>query len=133
MPRCRRCSFHDRRQRENGAMLGRVGSGAAVAALPWAAAIVAATQGSLVIGLLFGLLTGAIMLWAYAPVIPRLRNLVPGVRRVAALEAAWVEGHRLFYETPGQAELRGWFDRRLKWERLTGDWIKQHISEVEAG
>jgi hypothetical protein len=71
-------------------MLGRVGTAAAVAALPWAASIVAATEHSWCVAIVFAGLTCLILLAGYAPSIPGVRALAPGMRRIKALEGFWV-------------------------------------------
>jgi len=58
-------------------MLGRVGSGATVAGLPWAAAIVAAVQGYWIPAVVFGAATGVILLLTFAPQLPWLHTLPP--------------------------------------------------------
>lgn len=105
-------------------MLNRVGNGAAVAALPLAAAIAAFTGDCMLFTAIFGALTGVVMFVACAPWLPVVRNLLPGRRRVAALESLLLEGSRL------EARSVSSDDEYAAWQATWQDWQRAVMARL---
>jgi hypothetical protein len=115
-------------------VLGRLGTGSAVAALPLAGLLWAASgHGRVIVGAVSAVLLAVVLVVTFAPWIPYLRELRPGHRRLTKLEAFWVEGHELRIEpVESDPDLADWATRRADWHRRTFDWIAGNISSVEA-
>jgi len=98
-------------------VLNRVGNGAAVAALPLAAAIAAYAKGCMIFTAIFGALSVLVMLVACAPWIPVVRGLLPGRRRAAAIEDLLFHGSKLVDQSvTSEAEYREWEAAWQEWQ-----------------
>jgi hypothetical protein len=107
-------------------VLGRIGSGSTVAALPWAGVLVAATNGAVVWAIAGSVVTAAIMLWAFAPWIRGLQKLVPAFNHVQTVETAWSDGQALLMEhVTSDEQLKGWVQRLTEWENRVSAWITE--------
>ena len=84
-------------------MLGRIGSGAAVAALPLAALLWAASaSGRSLAGYVAAVVLAGVLAVTFAPWIPVVRDRLPTVRRAAQLEKFWALGHEITQQNPWQ-------------------------------
>jgi hypothetical protein len=115
-------------------VLGRIGTGAAVAALPLAALLWAASSsGRFVAGIVSAVLLVSVLATTFAPWVPHVGDRLPGARRIAQLEAFWVEGHKVTQQEVNRSEdLPTLRSRTEQWTKVAGDWIEGHISAVEA-
>ncbi|HKR99488.1 MAG TPA: hypothetical protein VJU79_08235 [Candidatus Dormibacteraeota bacterium] len=114
-------------------MLGRIGSGSAVAAL-WLGglAIAVGAHDHRIAWLCFA---GVVvtMVVTLGPWIPKVRDALPSQRRLRRLEAFWLEGDNLRLEpVSDEEEWVKWQRRYDLWLNKAANWIATEISPVEA-
>jgi hypothetical protein len=113
-------------------VLGRIGTGAAVAALPLATALTAAAQGWSLAAWLASALVVGVALYTLAPWIPGVRMLLPSQRRLATLDALWAEGHRLAFDDAVGDDDGPWRADCESWQTRTHEWLGTHMSSSDA-
>jgi hypothetical protein len=87
-------------------VLGRMGTGAAVAALPLATLLWAASgPGRFAPGLVSAILVAAVLIVTFAP-WTAIRRFLPTQKRIEGLEKRWTEGHRLILSSLTRLTLR---------------------------
>jgi len=115
-------------------MLGRIGSGSAIAALPLGGLAIAVADDRFLEAWLCLISIAAILLTTFAPWIPLARDLLPSERRIKKLEQLWTNGHELQVGAFVHDEVSwaDWQNRQAKWEFDTAQWLARRVSPIEA-